>query len=581
MPQNVGRRTDQLSGCALLGVVLAFFAGLPAVAQQSSRSLRPADVQHSVYRPLSQRDLDTLFYSEAEFQWHRPGRRLPLSVASSPDSRPATEPARESTTESTPQRPSKSQRRLPTNPFEMEPAKESLADRTQPRSLRQRPSAERRRGVRQVRYEAEALTPSLAWQQSEAPDTPGAPATPVTPPAAPPAAMPIRQLPEETNYDDAPRPIFLEEVPQGHREGCVDGCGAVTPVFESTVDAADALSVFPPYDPPVHGHPAHHAEASRLADPTCHGDCQGHCDVCNPCSPWFKVFRSFCSGPACDEGIGHERVMFAPFDIEVPLPANYVAIRYDSADGLRFPDRAEYFWAKQPAPGPGLAARRVDYQDLKFVMSMGGKRFSTITEIPLRFINVSSGLPAQGNDSTGGLGDISIATKLLLIDGQHWKITQYFKTTLQSGSVARGLSNGNIALEPGLLAQYQWSPSRYWFGELRYWFPTNADPTHGGTLLRYSLGTSKLWYETDTFAALRTLELVGTTVLTGAKTSSDLVGVINVDGEHSLAVLPGLRFVLGPAGDLGLFELGLQAGIATNNKGFYSSLSRLELRFNF
>lgn len=272
--------------------------------------------------------------------------------------------------------------------------------------------------------------------------------------------------------------------------------------------------------------------------------------------------------------------MFAPFDIEVPLPANYVAFRYDAADGLRFPDRAEFFWARQPAPGPARNARRVDYQDLKFVMSMGGKRFSTITEIPLRLIDVSGGNAAIGNDSTGGLSDISIATKLLLIDGQHWKITQYLKTTLQTGSVSRGLSNGNISLEPGLLAQYQWSPTRYWFGELRYWIPTNADPSHGGTLLRYSLGTSSLWYETDTFAALRTLEFVGTTVLTGAKTAPDLT-TLDVDGEHALAILPGLRFVLGPAGDLGLFELGVQAGIATNNRGFYSSLSRLELRFNF
>ncbi|MCR9202235.1 MAG: hypothetical protein NXI04_26635, partial [Planctomycetaceae bacterium] len=336
---------------------------------------------------------------------------------------------------------------------------------------------------------------------------------------------------------DVPSPIFLEDV----SEGCNEQSAAVPPVFESTVNAANDFEVLNPlpstqYDPPVSGIPAgaschssDHISCDRYGDP----DCRQHCDVCNPCSPWFKVFRSFCSDPACDEGIGRERIMFAPFDIEVPLPTNYVAFRYDAADGLRFPDRAEFFWARQPAPGPARNARRVDYQDLKFVMSMGGKRFSTITEIPLRFIDVSGGNAAVGNDSTGGLSDISIATKLLLIDGQHWKITQYLKTTLQTGSVSRGLSNGNISLEPGLLAQYQWSPTRYWFGELRYWIPTNADPSHGGTLLRYSLGTSSLWYETDTFAALRTLEFVGTTVLTGAKTAPDLT-TLNVDGEHAL-----------------------------------------------
>ena len=149
--------------------------------------------------------------------------------------------------------------------------------------------------------------------------------------------------------------------------------------------------------------------------------------------------------------------MYAPFEIEVPLPSNFFAIRYDSAKGLRSPDRAEYFWAKQTGLGPDVGENSIDYQDLRFIMSAGGKRFSMITEVPLRFID------AAGNGGTGGLGNISIATKLLLIDGQHWKITQFFKTYLNTGSAKRGTANGHVSLEPGLLAQYQWSPTRYWF----------------------------------------------------------------------------------------------------------------------
>jgi len=361
--------------------------------------------------------------------------------------------------------------------------------------------------------------------------------------------------------DDVPEPIILVDFD----EGCVnDNAPTVRPIFESTLSAGLA--------------------AGNLSN----GDCQDLCDTngigpiaadkcnaCNPCSPWYKVFRSFCSDPTWDEGIGQERVMFAPFDIEVPLPTNFYAIRYDSASDLRTPDRAEYFWASQAGPGPDGGERNVDYQDLRFIMSAGGERFSLITEIPLRFLDTT------GNGATGGMGDMSIATKLLLIDGQLWKITQYFKTILATGSVGRGLSTGHVSLEPGLLAQYEWSPTRYWFGELRFWFPTGGDPTHAGNVLRYSVGTSKLLYETDTFAAIRVLEFVGTSVLTGAKTLSDGTTVEDVDGEHSVAILPGVRFVLGPAGDLGLFELGLQAGIATNRKGFYSSLGRLELRFSY
>lgn len=362
--------------------------------------------------------------------------------------------------------------------------------------------------------------------------------------------------------DDVPRPIVLVDCGENFGLNISEQC---EPIFESTISSRFE-------DIGATGHDSGQYGGTRCP----HGvDCHDNCDACNPCSPWYKVFRSFCSEPTCDEGIGRERIMFAPFDMEVPLPGNFFAIRYDKADGLRSPDRAEYFWAKQGGLGPDAGESRIDYQDLRFIMSAGGKRFSTITEVPLRFID------AAGNGGTGGLGNISIATKLLLIDGQHWKITQFFKTYLNTGSPGRGTANGHVSLEPGLLAQYKWSPTRYWFSELRYWFPTGADPSHGGNVLRYSLGTSKLWYETDTFAVIRTMEFVGTSVLSGRKTLANGLIAVDVDSEHSMAILPGFRFVLGPAGDLGLFELGLQAGIATNKKGFYTSLGRIELRFNF
>lgn len=402
--------------------------------------------------------------------------------------------------------------------------------------------------------------------------------------------------------EDVPQPIVLvdcgEDCSAWPAETPAEQSSALQPIFEATlsgafgsshpvaagseIEQASSTAAFPPA-----GYGALAAADSLSGIPSPPGvyaplssapglgqDCDD-CHVCNPCSPWYRLFRPFCSSPTPDKGIGQERIFFAPFEIEVPMPNNHFAIRYDSADGLRYPDRAEYFWAKQGGAGPGLPERSIDYQDLRFILSAGNRRFSTITDIPLRFID------ASGNGATGGLGDISIATKLLLIDGNNWKITQYFRTIMQTGAVARGLSAGHVSLEPGLLAQFKWTERRYWFGELRYLFPVGADPVHSGNVLRYSLGTSSIWYETDTFAALRTFELVGTSVLTGSKTAPDGTTVLPVDGEHSLAILPGIRLVLGPAGDLGLFELGFQGGVATNKKGFYSSLARLELRFNY
>jgi hypothetical protein len=39
--------------------------------------------------------------------------------------------------------------------------------------------------------------------------------------------------------------------------------------------------------------------------------------------------------------------------------------------------------------------------------------------------------------------------------------------------------------------------------------------------------------------------------------------------------------VLGPAGDLGLFELGMAGGFNTSNNGFYHQQIQFDLRFSY
>src|SRR5579872_495542 len=251
-----------------------------------------------------------------------------------------------------------------------------------------------------------------------------------------------------------------------------------------------------------------------------------------------------------DIGIGHERVMFAPFEIESSQPNNNIRLRLMSAWGLHSPDRAEYIWARIGGPGPPLPEKSVDYQDLRAVYEAGGKRFSFITEIPMRIMH------PEINSGGSGLSNISLAPKTVLVDGKDWQISQVFRTYLPTGSTQRGTSNGHVALEPGVLVRYRWSPRLYIHGQTKYWIPLGGTPDFQGYVFNYGVGASYVFHETDAFAILPVLEIVGWTVGGGQQTLPTGM-VVSATDDSWVNIQPGVRFVLGPKGDLGLCEFGI------------------------
>lgn len=307
----------------------------------------------------------------------------------------------------------------------------------------------------------------------------------------------------------------------------------------------------------------HHCESCDRED----------CDGCDECSPWHQLFAFKLFKTSCDIGIGHERVMFAPFELENAQPLNNVAVRWDTYNRMITPDRAEYFWAR-PGVGPPLPEENVDYQELRFRLETGGELFSMITEIPLRSVD-----PVV-NDNTTGLSNIRLAPKAVLINGRRWKVSTIFSTFLKTGSPARGWAVDQISLEPGLLVRYEWTKRTFLHSQVLFRFPVGGDPDFAGQVLKYGFGVSTILYETDTFAALPVVEFVGWSVLDGQKSLPD-GSIVGVDGENFGAVFPGIRFVLGPANELGLFELGIAGGVSFANNGFFENMLRVDLRFSY
>jgi hypothetical protein len=274
-------------------------------------------------------------------------------------------------------------------------------------------------------------------------------------------------------------------------------------------------------------------------------------------------------------GLGHERVMFALFDMDSSQPESDLRFQFNAVYHEKDPDRAEFFWAETGILGPKLPEPFVNWQSVDTSLELAsGKSFSLTTEIPLVLVDPIN------NPNTAGLGDMSITTKTVLLNGTDWQITQYFRTYMPTGDAMKGLGDGHVSLEPGFLFQYRWSPETYYHGELKYWFPIGGDPAFGGQVLRYGFGISHLLYENDTFAAIPTLEFVGWTVFDGMQTSPqgipqmiDTMGIFNIE--------PGIRFASDTGGDLGVIDWGVHASFAVTPNRWYNSALMLEIRFLF
>jgi hypothetical protein len=304
-------------------------------------------------------------------------------------------------------------------------------------------------------------------------------------------------------------------------------------------------------------------------------DTFSHEEECEECwdNPWKRLFGLGIHRVSGDIGIGQERVALAGYEIDASQPFTNVRLRYDSVYGLPFPDRSLWFWAKSGNGPTILPGEVVNYQDLRLYSEVGTKLVSAIVEYPLR------SLDPEFNSNTTGFGDMVVGNKAVIVDGRYWQITQVFRTYINTGSVKKGLGDGHVSLEPGVLGRYKWTDDTYLHGQIKFWFPVGADPNFGGQILKTGIGLTTLGYETDTFAVLHSTELVFYNFVGGRKTV--LPGVSrSVDGEVCGTWFYGPRFVLGPAGDLGLFEVGVNGGVGFGDD-WIDGMFRFELRWSY
>lgn len=269
-----------------------------------------------------------------------------------------------------------------------------------------------------------------------------------------------------------------------------------------------------------------------------------------------------------DKGLGHERVMFAPFVLDTATSLPNSSVTLAASHGLGTPDRLEYFWAS-PQIGPA-AESRVDVLDTVIRTEIGNRKAMALASYTMRSLN------PERNDNTTGFGDMMVGAKALIVDGKCTQIASIFQTYLKTGPADRGLGTGHMSLEPGVLFRQQLSEMTFFHAEAKYWIPIAGRAGFAGDVLRLGAGVSTIWRESDSHALMPTLEFVTYNFLAGSKTDAS-GNTVRVNGNFAAEVLPGLRCAFGESA-LGMHEFGVSAGAKLADRDWFDTRLLLQMR---
>lgn len=304
-----------------------------------------------------------------------------------------------------------------------------------------------------------------------------------------------------------------------------------TPQLDATTHPADISNQEPTIVPlplplEYEPEPTTHIVAESVIPPGC-TQCgtQASCFNCRSRSGTRigRFMRGFYQGLCCPDPCYQpkwEMLANASFFTDAVRPQSRQRIRWDHHSNFEFQDRAEYFWAQSGSLGPDVESS-VDYDELTMYIETGGDKFSFFIETPYRAIDL--------NDSGGhfaGFADLTTGTKSLLHDTELFQVAFQFETHIPTASPSKGLSNGHVSLEPGLLLGLKLSPVSYLQAQVSEWIPIAGDPDHAGALLKYSASYNrKLWQAAEGTSLIGTIEYTGVSFQDGLYTLRTNPGV--------------------------------------------------------
>ncbi len=263
--------------------------------------------------------------------------------------------------------------------------------------------------------------------------------------------------------------------------------------------------------------------------------------------------------------------------VDPALPWDIVRLRFDSLYDVNRPTRGQFLFAPMGAPrfkGLPFFERRIDYQESSlYVEHAFYYNVSAFIDLPVRAVN------PEVNDNHFGLTDMHAGVKLAFVQTHDFLATFQFRVQAPTGAASRGLGNGAVELEPGLLLNWQAMPGLLVEGEVIAHFPVNDSRPWGSEVIQYGLAVSYGDRPSDGLWAVPVGELMGWSLTRGADfvpLTPRRFGFIGTGGDTIVNGFLGVR-----AGYGCLADLYVGYGRALTGNTWYSNGFRLELRYHF
>lgn len=312
------------------------------------------------------------------------------------------------------------------------------------------------------------------------------------------------------------------------------------------------------------------------------------------CRPGIKECSPFPATNACERFLGAlyevvcckdpcyepywDPIGNAAFFVDPVRPATMTRLRWDRGYNVRYPDRAEYFWAR--ADGMGLGPRpylgvkvapRVDYHELTLYQEAARGPFSIWTELPYRNSD-----PVAGSGGSG-FGDMKIGTKSVLLDREMVQLSFQFATFIPTGDALLGVGVEHVSLEPSLILFLKLSPNTGFQAQVSEWIPIAGDPGYAGAILHYHFSLNQtVWRPVHDVLVMSTWELNGWTFQDGAYTDPVLGPGQKAAGASYFSGGPGVRFSY-----CDKLDFGVGSAFALSYPHWAATQFRFELRYRY
>jgi hypothetical protein len=276
----------------------------------------------------------------------------------------------------------------------------------------------------------------------------------------------------------------------------------------------------------------------------------------------------------------------AAFFVDTARPRTMQRIRYNGLTDVQFPDRAEFFWAREMLPGgPGKGPGKpkivkfakhyrgelsTNIAQLTYYQEAASERASFFIELPYQATN-----PVY-TPRHAGFGDMNLGTKAMFFDCELMQLTFQFKTYIPTGNPANGTGNGHTTLEPSLLTSVRLAPKTYFQGQLAEWIPLGGDMNYQGSILHYHFSYNHVLFNlaADT-PLIGTFEMNGYSYQTGGYTDpTQKTPQRYSGGQGYFSVGPGLRMSV-----CNNLDVGAAAAFPVSEPHIVGPSIRVEVRF--